>query len=169
MDEITTLDSPLPNVRSFRIKTRSFRDTRRFRGWNPEFSNLLAGVSGFISGVSRFTLWCCLHLPFLLPLHLTGGNTFMYYIPSLFYHDFGLINHAFSYHMHRIAIILTYQASLHSCRDRDAGSRGVWARVGDRGRRRFLCDPRQAPKHTFIPILDQWSIMSCLCMSYYTY
>ena len=161
MDEITTLDSPLPNVRSFRIKTRSFRDTRRFRGWNPEFSNLLAGVSGFISGVSRFTLWCCLHLPFLLPLHLTGGNTFMYYIPSLFYHGFAQTNYAFSYHLHRIAIIhgiFTYLASLHSCRDRDAGSRGVWAWAGARGRRRFLWTSRQAHMHLLLPILDQLSI-----------
>jgi len=69
----------------------------------------------------------------LLPLHLNRGNALMYYTSSLFYHGFALINYVFSCHMHHIAIthdMFTYLASLHSCRDRDAGSRGLKLKAG---------------------------------------
>ena len=62
-----------------------------------------------------------------LPLHLAMINPHMYYMSSLFYHSFAMLNHTSSCHLHTIAIIhgiFMYQASLHSCRDRDAGARG---------------------------------------------
>jgi len=95
----------------------------------------------------------------LIVLHLPKSNTHMYYMSRLFYHDFAMLTQTFSYHLHIIAIIhgiVIYQASLHSCRDRDAGARGGWA--GDRWRRYFRCESRQATMHLWYPILDQWSI-----------
>ena len=95
----------------------------------------------------------------LIVLHLPKSNTHMYYMSRLFYHGFATLTQTFSYHLHIIAIIhgiVIYQASLHSCRDRDAGARGGWA--GDRWRRYFRCESRQAPMHLWYPILDQWSI-----------
>ena len=105
-----------------------------------------------------------------LPLHLAMINPHMYYMSSLFYHSFVILNHAFSCHLHTIAIIhgiFIYQASLHLCRDRDTGARGAWAR--DRWRRHSHWDSRQAPKHFLHPTLDQWSICVLLRMSYYIY
>ena len=64
---------------------------------------------------------------YLIALHLLKSNTHMYYMSRLFYHGFATLTQTFSYHLHIIAIIhgiVIYQASLHSCRDRDAGARG---------------------------------------------
>ena len=95
----------------------------------------------------------------LIALHLPKSNTHMCYMSRLFYHGFAMLKHALSCHLHIITIIhgiSIYQVSLHSCRDRDAGARGGWA--GDRWRRYFRCESRQAPMHLLHPILDQWSI-----------
>ena len=64
----------------------------------------------------------------LIALHLPKSNTHMYYMSRLFYHGFAMLKHAMSYHLHIITIIhgiSIYQASLHSCRDRDARARGA--------------------------------------------
>ena len=95
----------------------------------------------------------------LVPLHSPMINPPMYYMSSLFYHSFAMLNHTFSYHLHTMSIIhgiSIYQASLHSCRDRDARASGGWA--GDRGRRYFRWNSRQAPMHSLLSILDQLSI-----------
>ena len=63
----------------------------------------------------------------LIVLHLPKSNTHMYYMSRLFYHGFTMLKHGLSCHLHIITIIhgiSIYQASLHSCRDRDAGARG---------------------------------------------
>ena len=69
------------------------------------------------------------HLTFsyLIAFHLPKSNTHMYYMSRLFYHGFVMLKHALSYHLHIITIIRgisIYQASLHSCRDRNAGASG---------------------------------------------
>ena len=80
----------------------------------------------------------------------------MSYMSRLFYPSCAMLNHAFAYHLQILAIIhviFIYQASLHSGRDCDAGARGGLA--GDRGSRRFRCEPRQVPMHPLHLILDQ--------------
>jgi len=105
-----------------------------------------------------------------LPLHLAMINPHMYYMSSLFYHSFVILNHAFSCHLHTIAIIhgiFIYQASLQSCRDSDARASGGWA--GDRWWRHSRWDSRQAPKHSYTLFWINEVYVSCLRMSYYIY
>ena len=101
---------------------------------NPEYLGLYPEYSGFSCPdyPDTYPEYPSTHIThptfsYLIALHLPKSNTHMYYMSRLFYHGFATLTQTFSYHLHIIAIIhgiVIYQASLHSCRDRDAGARG---------------------------------------------
>ena len=104
------------------LYTKKHRKTRSFRAYTRSFRILAVQAIRThpeYPGTHRThpTFSC------LIALHLPKSNTHMCYMSRLFYHGFTMLKHALSCHLHIITIIhgiSIYQASLHSCRDRDA-------------------------------------------------